>query len=27
MFAEFLSGRLRVINDELSQIKKETGKS
>jgi len=26
MFAEFLSGRLRVINDELSQIKKETGK-
>jgi CRP/FNR family cyclic AMP-dependent transcriptional regulator len=26
MFAEFLSGRLRVINDELSKIKKETGK-
>ena len=26
MFAEFLSGRLRVISDELSQIKKETGK-
>ncbi|MEW6672424.1 MAG: cyclic nucleotide-binding domain-containing protein [Thermodesulfobacteriota bacterium] len=26
MFAEFLSSRLRIINDELSQIKKETGK-
>ena len=26
MFAEFLSGRLRVINDELSKIKKETGR-
>jgi len=27
MFAEFLAGRLRVINDELSRIKKETGRS
>jgi CRP-like cAMP-binding protein len=26
MFAEFLSSRLRVINDELSQIKKEIDK-
>jgi len=25
MFAEFLSGRLRVINEELSRIKRETG--
>jgi len=27
MFAEFLTSRLRVINDELSQLKKETGKA